>query len=103
MTTTDPTRENVPAQAEGLAHTKFDYGSEAELFPGRHPRSRRPPIGYKRFARASDAIRFAVEDLPPELLVGAYLEVDEQRFDGEGIKRLYDDPGYPLVRRAPKR
>jgi hypothetical protein len=72
----------------------------AELFPTRNKRSGRSPFGYKRFDRAADAIRFAVEELPPELLHGAHLEVDEERFDGPGIRRLYDSPAYPLSRRA---
>jgi hypothetical protein len=78
----------------------FDYGAEAELFPTRSRKSTRRPIGYKRFARASDAIRFAIEDLPPEFLVGAYLEVDEERFDVGAMRRLYDNPRFPLARRA---
>ena len=57
-------------------------------------------MGYRRFARAADAIRFAMEDLPPELLVGAYLEVEQGRFDDEGIRQLYESADYPLVRRA---
>ena len=54
----------------------FDYSTEAEFFPIRNRKSRHQPLGYKRFAQAADAVRFAIEDLPPELLVGAYLEVD---------------------------
>ena len=33
-------------------------------------------FGYRRFATAADAVRFAIEELPPELLIGAILEVD---------------------------
>jgi hypothetical protein len=76
----------------------FDYNTEGELFPGRNPRCR--PVGYRRFARAADAIRFAIEELPPELLLGTCLEVDEERYDSDAIRRLYDSADYPIVRRA---
>ena len=38
----------------------------------------------------------------PDLLLGAFLEVEEERFDGKGIRALYDSPDYPLPRRKPK-
>jgi hypothetical protein len=78
----------------------FDYSNEAELFPTRSRKSRRRPVGYRRFARAADAIRFAIEELPADLLIGAYLEVDEKRFDGNAIRQLYESDAYPLNRRA---
>ena len=78
----------------------FDYGSSAEFFPTRRWRSGAPTFGYKRFARAADAIRFVIEELPPDLLVGAFLEVDEERFDGKGIRQLYDSADYPLKPRC---
>ena len=78
----------------------FDYGAAAELYSARGRRSGRQPIGYRRFARAAEAIRFAVEDLSKERLLGAYLEVDEARYDHHEIRRLYDSADYPLARRA---
>jgi hypothetical protein len=78
----------------------FNYNAEAELFPSRNKRAGRRPIGYRRFGHAADAIRFAIEELAPEFLLGAYLEVDEERYDSEGIRRLYESVNYPLVRDA---
>jgi Arc/MetJ-type ribon-helix-helix transcriptional regulator len=89
----------------------FDYSTEAELssttsevelFPARKGRIR-DPTGYGRFAHAADAIRFAIEELPPEHLPATQLKVAEERFDGEGIRRLYESVEYPLARRAVSR
>jgi hypothetical protein len=78
----------------------FDYNAAAELFPTRRRLPRRQPFGYKRFAQAAQAIRFAIEDLPPECLAGAFLEVDEQRYGSDEIRRLYESADYPLTRRG---
>ncbi len=79
---------------------EFDYKAAAELFPTRKRLPRRQPLGYRRFAKAADAIRFAMEDLSPDLLAGAYLEVEERRYDSDGIRRLYESTKYPLARRS---
>jgi hypothetical protein len=78
----------------------FDYNAEAELFPTRKRAARRQPMGYRRFEQAADAIRFAIEDLPADLLIGAFLEVDEHRYNSEEIRRLYESADYPLARRG---
>jgi hypothetical protein len=79
----------------------FDYRTEAELFPlVRRKFTKGGYVGYKRFTSAAQAIRFAVEELAPDLLRGAYLEVAEERFDASGIRQLYESDTYPLVRRA---
>jgi hypothetical protein len=80
--------------------SEFDYYAEAELFPTRRRLPRREPFGYKRFTQAAEAIRFAIEDLPPQCLVGAFLEVDEQRYGSDDIRRLYESTEYPLTRRG---
>ncbi len=80
--------------------TEFDYNAAAELFATQKRIPRRQPLGYKRFTRAAHAIRFAIEDLPAELLIGAFLEVDEQRYGGGDIRRLYESAEYPLTRRG---
>ena len=77
----------------------FDYNAAAELFPPRLRKSSHRRFGYRRFAAAADAIRFAVEELPHELLIGAILEVDGKRYDGEQIRRLYDSGDFCLLQR----
>lgn len=77
---------------------EFDYNAAGELFSTRRRRPGRQPFGYKRFAQAAQAIRFAMEDVPPESLVGAFLEVDEQRYGSSDIRRLYESAEYPLAR-----
>jgi hypothetical protein len=81
----------------------FDYDAEAELFPGAaRPYRGGQPVGYRRFASAAEALRFAMEELPPASLAGAALEVGDERFDSHGMRQLYEASGYPLARRERK-
>jgi hypothetical protein len=77
----------------------FNYNAGAELFPPRIRKSPHQRFGYRRFAAAADAIRFAVEELPQELLIGAILEVDGERYGGGQIRRLYEAGDFSLLRR----
>jgi hypothetical protein len=77
----------------------FDYEAEADLFPARNRKVNRQLSKYRRFDRAADAIKFAIEELPPPSLLGTYLEVEAGRFDGREMRRLYDSAAFPLARR----
>ena len=79
----------------------FNYSTEAELFSGFVRAFRPGPVGYRRFASAAEAIRFAIEELSAQSLAGAALEVGDQRFDSHGIRRLYEASDYPLARHKP--
>jgi hypothetical protein len=75
--------------------SSFDFTAAAELFPARSWKNRSRGITYKRFDDAAEAVRYAIEELPPDCLLGTYLEVEEQRFDSKGIRRLYENEGFP--------
>ena len=76
----------------------FDYGAPAELFPSKGKGFRRNMVSYRRFESAAVAIRYAVEELEPDKLAGAVLEIDEDRYDDVAIRDLYASDGYPLPR-----
>ncbi len=81
-----------------LSAEKLDYKATAELFSSKNIRIQSRVVKYLRFQHAAEAIRFAIEKLPADVLLGAYLEVDERRYDCRGIRALYDRPEYPLRR-----
>jgi hypothetical protein len=78
---------------------KFDYTAPAELFPSRN-RKIASKVRYRRFDNAADAIRFAVEELPEPLLLGAYIEINEARLGHKDIRALYESDAYPLKKSA---
>jgi hypothetical protein len=75
----------------------FNFDAPAELFPSRN-RKITSRVKYRRFDRAADAIRFAVEELPEPLLLGAYIEIDEKRFGHKDIRAIYESEHFPLKR-----
>ncbi|WP_292533768.1 hypothetical protein [Methylocystis sp.] len=76
-----------------------DYRTEAVLFFSKAANSKYKSLMFRRFTRASEAIRYAVEELAPKALASCSLEVDEQHFFGREIRPLYDSADYPLRRR----
>lgn len=77
--------------------THLDYSSPAELFYNGTSNSSRKMV-YRRFPTAAEAISFAVENLGASAGFTT-LQVDETRFERGEIRRLYDDPDYPLTRK----
>ena len=79
--------------------SKFDYNAPAELFPSRN-RKIPSKVKYRRFTTAADAIRFAVEELPEPQLLGAFIEINEERLSHKDIQALYESESYPLAKKA---
>lgn len=78
----------------------FDYGLAASLvFTGEclGTRMSRQPIP---FQLASNAIRYAIEELDPSSFEFMYLEAGGRHYDDVGIRTLYEDTAYPLGRTA---
>ena len=76
---------------------KFNYDAMAELYPSRRF-AKSQMTQYRRFTTAAEAIRHVVEVMPATWLAGSFLEVNEQRFEGTAIRKLYDAADYPLER-----
>lgn len=77
----------------------FDYSAPAELFPSRNNKIAKK-VKYRRFDNAAEAIRYAVEELPEALLLGAYIEINERRFGHQDIRAIYSRADFPLKRAA---
>src|SRR3954469_4682218 len=77
----------------------FNFNTSAELFPAAIRKKKRAGFAYRRFGTAAEAVQFAMEELPADSLNGAYLQVEEARFDQNGIRTLYESEAFPLPRR----
>lgn len=77
-----------------------DYSLEASLCYAKSANPRRKALVFRRFKKAAQAIRFAVEELAPNLLDGCSLEVNETHYFGREIRPLYDDKVFPLRRQT---
>ena len=80
------------------AEQHVDYAAPAELFLAKRSGSPRARLGYRRFAAAAEAIRFAIEELPLSRLAGVYMQVGDLRYDANSIRLLYQRDDYPLKR-----
>ena len=78
----------------------FNYDAAAGLYFGRPGVHARKATGYRRFASASAAVLFAIEQLAPAQLDFALLEVDEDRFSAADIRLLYESADFPLARKT---
>jgi hypothetical protein len=78
----------------------FDYSASADLFSMTNRSGRRRPMGYKHFASAAEAIRYAIEEIPAQNFGGTLLETEEARHDSKAIQRLYASSSFPLTRKT---
>jgi hypothetical protein len=77
---------------------RFNYNAPAELFPSRN-RKAPSKVKYRRFEKAAEAIRFAIEELAEPQLLGAYIEIESGRLGHREIRALYDSAEYPLKKK----
>ena len=57
-------------------------------------------MSFRRFETSAEAIKYAVEELPPVMFNGAILETEEDRYVSTQIRSLYEDAAFPLQRRG---
>ena len=75
---------------QGIA---IDFSSPAELYLSRR---RGRHTDYRRFATATEAIAYAIEELRTRRSINAWMQVGDEQFNNEEINRLYDDDENPL-------
>ena len=90
----------VPQSAHISIMEHFDFAAPAEVFTAKGKSFKTHALAYRRFSAASEALRYAMEELPAELLARTVLEVDEVRYEAEQIRGLYASTDYPLQRPA---
>ncbi|WP_363348477.1 hypothetical protein [Methylocystis echinoides] len=76
-----------------------DYFEQASLYYAKSAHRKQKALVFRRFDQAAEAIRFAIEDLAPEILQGSTLEINDTHYFGKQIRPLYDDSAFPLRRR----
>ena len=77
-----------------------DYRMEAGLYFAKSANTKQRSLVFRRFSRAAEAIRYAVEDLAPKVFDSCSLEVNGAHYFGREIRPLYDSGDFPLRRRG---
>jgi hypothetical protein len=95
----EPNLEKAAQSGDGQMDAK-DYSMEASLYYSKSADSRQRSLVFRRFPKAADAIRFAVEELTPKILASCSLEINDEHYFGREIRPLYDDGDFPLRRRT---
>ena len=73
-----------------------DYSAPAEVYATPTRGAKRSML-YRKFTSLAEAVQFVVEDLPSGMM-HALAETDDERFEGESLRALYDADSYPLPR-----
>ncbi|WP_245294851.1 hypothetical protein [Rhizobium rhizosphaerae] len=84
-------------EKRSLDTADVDHTGPAGLYIGRKLKGS-SGIRYRRFSTVTEALRFAIEEMPASQLRGSCLEVEEQRFNGAQIRSLYDAGQIPRLR-----
>ena len=76
----------------------FDFSAGAEVYASRGRGVSKRPVTYRRFRTGGEAIRYVMEEMAPEMRVGAVVEAGDARFDAGDIRALYESTEYPWPR-----
>jgi hypothetical protein len=76
----------------------FSYEEAAEVYTTDGRGMRKRPVGYRRFTSSAEAIRFAIEQIPPIMQRGTVMEIGDDRYEFADIRALYENDRYPLKR-----
>ncbi|MGH6874401.1 MAG: hypothetical protein ACREDW_05260 [Aestuariivirgaceae bacterium] len=80
-----------------MAQFNFDSPGEVYCHKKRGTGSGRG-LTYRRFETGAEALRFAIEHVPPSDLSTCTVEVDGERFGAADLMILYESGQYPFTR-----